>query len=295
MVQQEQSALRRVLKPSSEGHQMNLPVTLPDLAPPHFDLTFFAGAGGILLIDLVLSGDNALVIGATASRLPRARRMLAIILGGVGAIVFRLLLAGVATTLLQVSLLRAIGGAILIFIAIRLLVGVGDDADQRDRFRAHDRLFPAILTILLADATMSLDNVLAVGALAHGDLYLLTAGLILSMALLFVASALIAQIVDRFSWLIDLAALVLAWTAAGLILDDSVVRSQFPAVQPWSLYVRLGAVAFVLLIDIGLRLARTWRRPAPQVSANTDAAVDQANQANQANQREAAMEEEATG
>ncbi len=233
---------------------MILPFTLPSISPPTFDLTFFASAGGILLIDLVLSGDNALVIGATASRLPRSRRMLAIILGGVGAVLFRLILASVATTLLQISLLRAIGGVILLFIAIRLLIGENDA--QRDRFQAHERLLPAVLTILLADATMSLDNVLAVGALAHGDIWLLVAGLILSMALLFVASALIAQIVERFTWLIDLAAVVLAWTAAGLFLDDSLVKSQFPALEPWGLFVRLGAIAFVLVIDLIVRLVR---------------------------------------
>jgi YjbE family integral membrane protein len=233
---------------------MILPFTLPSISPPTFDLTFFASAGGILLIDLVLSGDNALVIGATASRLPRSRRMLAIVLGGVGAVLFRLILASVATTLLQISLLRAIGGVILLFIAIRLLIGENDD--QRGRFQAHDRLLPAVLTILLADATMSLDNVLAVGALAHGDIWLLVAGLLLSMLLLFVASALIAQIVERFAWLIDLAAVVLAWTAAGLFLDDSLVKSQFPALEPWGLFVRLGAIAFVLVIDLILRLAR---------------------------------------
>jgi predicted tellurium resistance membrane protein TerC len=83
-------------------------------------------------------------------------------------VLFRLILASVATALLQVSLLRAIGGVILLFIAIRLLFG--ENADQRDQFQAHERLLPAVLTILLADATMSLDNVLAVGALAHGDI-----------------------------------------------------------------------------------------------------------------------------
>jgi len=233
---------------------MILPFTFPTVSPPTFDLAFFASAGGILLIDLVLSGDNALVIGATASRLPRASRMLAIILGGVGAVFFRLILATVATELLQVTLLRAIGGVILIVIAIRLLVGQGDD--QSGRFAAQNRLLPAILTILLADATMSLDNVLAVGALAHGDIWLLVAGLLVSMALLFVASALIARIVERFTWLIDLAAVVLAWTAAGLFLDDALVKSQFPALEPWGLYLRLGAVAFVLVIDLILRLAR---------------------------------------
>jgi YjbE family integral membrane protein len=233
---------------------MILPFTLPSILPPTFDLTFFASAGSILLIDLVLSGDNALVIGATASRLPRSRRMLAIVLGGIGAVLFRLILASVATTLLQISLLRAIGGVILLIIAIRLLIGENDD--QGDRFQAHERLLPAVLTILLADATMSLDNVLAVGALAHGDIWLLVAGLLLSMALLFVASALIAQIVERFTWLIDLAAVVLAWTAAGLFLDDALVKSQFPALEPWGVFVRLGAIAFVLVIDLILRLAR---------------------------------------
>jgi YjbE family integral membrane protein len=256
MVQQRKRASRRgrALWSGKERRSMILPFTLPTISPPQFGLTFFAAAGGILLIDLVLSGDNALVIGATASRLPRSRRMLAIILGGVGAILFRLILASVATTLLQVSLLRAIGGVVLLVIAVRLLIG--EDDDQRDRFQAHERLLPAILTILLADATMSLDNVLAVGALAHGDIWLLVVGLLLSMALLFVASALIAQIVERFTWLIDLAAVVLAWTAAGLFLEDTLVKSQLPALDPWGLYVRLGAVAFVLVIDLLLRLAR---------------------------------------
>jgi YjbE family integral membrane protein len=243
---------------------MILPFTLPSILPPTFDLTFFASAGGILLIDLVLSGDNALVIGATASRLPRSRRMLAIVLGGIGAVLFRLILASVATTLLQISLLRAIGGVILLFIAIRLLVGQGDD--QSARFASQNRLLPAILTILLADATMSLDNVLAVGALAHGDIWLLVAGLLVSMALLFVASALIAQIVERFTWLIDLAAAVLAWTAAGLFLDDALVKSQLPALEPWGLYVRLAAVALVLVIDLFLRLRRSRAAAsAPQI------------------------------
>jgi YjbE family integral membrane protein len=256
---------------------MILPFTLPSISPPTFDLTFFASAAGILLIDLVLSGDNALVIGATASRLPRSRRMLAIVLGGVGAVLFRLILASVATTLLQISLLRAIGGVILLFIAIRLLIGESDD--QRARFQAHDRLLPAVLTILLADATMSLDNVLAVGALAHGDIWLLVAGLLLSMLLLFIASALIAQIVERFTWLIDLAAVVLAWTAAGLFLDDALVKSRFPALEPWGLFVRLGAIAFVLVIDLVLRRAR--RRggdSTPQVSDTALVAGDDVTQ-----------------
>ena len=95
------------------------------------------------------------------------------------------------------------------------------------------------------------------------------------MALLFVASALIAQIVERFTWLIDLAAAVLAWTAAGLFLDDALVKSQFPALEPWGLFVRLGAIAFVLVIDLILRLARSrGGGSTPQVSGSAPAVSD---------------------
>ncbi len=161
------------------------------------DLSYWATAGGIVLVDLVLSGDNALVIGAAASRLPRGQRLFAIIWGGVLAIVFRMLLAIVATELLYVSYLRTIGGVILLVIAIRLLLP--ESTTGQGQRGASSRLIPAILTILAADATMSLDNVLAVGALAHGQIELLVAGLLLSMLLLFIASALIARIIERAS------------------------------------------------------------------------------------------------
>ncbi|HEU5348363.1 MAG TPA: hypothetical protein VFU63_07100, partial [Ktedonobacterales bacterium] len=122
------------------------------------DLSYWATAGSIVLIDLVLSGDNALIIGAAASRLPRGQRLVAIIWGGLLAIVFRMLLAIVATELLYISYLRTIGGIILLVIAIRLLVT--EDSSEHEQHRTSSRLIPAVLTILAADATMSLDNVL---------------------------------------------------------------------------------------------------------------------------------------
>ena len=111
-------------------------------------------------------------------------------------------------------------GVILLVIAIRLLIPESPEQGSR---RASARLIPAILTILAADATMSLDNVLAVGALAHGQIELLVAGLLLSMLLLFVASALIARIIERVPLLMDVAAVVLAWTAASLVVEDAPV------------------------------------------------------------------------
>ena len=110
--------------------------------------------------------------------------------------------------------LRFIGGLTLFLISIRLLLPEGEDPRTR---QARDRLLPAILTILAADATMSLDNVLAVGALAAGNITLLVLGLTFSMALLFIASTIVARLIEYFAWLIDVAAIVLAWTSASLV------------------------------------------------------------------------------
>lgn len=242
-----------------------------------FDLSYWATAGGIVLIDLVLSGDNALVIGAAASRLPRTQRLIAIIWGGILAIVFRMLLAIVATELLFVPYLRTIGGVILLVIAIRLLLPEGDARNQR---QASARLLPAILTILVADATMSLDNVLAVGALAHRHIELLVAGLLLSMLLLFIASALIARIIEKAPLLMDVAAVVLAWTAANLVVEDAPVVAfvQQHMVLPgqWELYLHLIFVALILLADLVIRLVIRRRAASNASAAATDASAETA-------------------
>lgn len=220
------------------------PFSLPDLTR---NMPLLLSAGGILLIDMVLSGDNALVIGAAASRLSRGRRMLAITIGGLGAIIFRLILAVVATSLLLIPYVQAIGGIVLIFIAIRLLKPEDDAVDARSQ-EAKDRLLPAVLTILFADATMSLDNIIAVGALAKGNVPLLVIGVTVSMLFLFIASAVIARIIERFSWLIALAAGVLAWTAGSLFLEDPFVKTHAPMLLPWEHWIQIELVAFVLLI-----------------------------------------------
>jgi YjbE family integral membrane protein len=235
---------------------MNLPL----------DLSYWATAGGIVLIDLVLSGDNALIIGAAASRLPRGQRLFAIVWGGLLAIVFRMLLAIVATELLYIPYLRSIGGVILLVIAIRLLLP--ESPNGHGQRPASARLLPAILTILAADATMSLDNVLAVGALAHRHIELLVAGLLLSMILLFVASALIARIIERIPILMDVAAVVLAWTAANLVVEDApivdFVRARMTLPGQWQLYLHLIFVAVIVLVDLFIRLVILPRRRAAQ-------------------------------
>lgn len=216
------------------------------------NLSFVAAAGGIALVDMVLSGDNALVIGAAAGKLPRSRRMLAVVWGGIGAIVLRIVLAILATELLTVRYLQAFGGVVLFIIAIRILLPEREGGRQK---HASDRLLPAITTILVADVTMSLDNVLAVGALAAGNIPLLVAGLLFSMALLFVASTIIARLMDYFTWLLDAAAIVLAWTAANLVLEDQSVSSLLRISESarLTLAVHFGFVALILVADLFIR------------------------------------------
>jgi YjbE family integral membrane protein len=238
-------------------------------------LEFLGAVGSIILVDLILSGDNALVIGAAAAGLPRRQRWYAIVLGGGGAIVLRITFAVIATLLLRLPLLQAIGGFLLLLIAIRLLMDRSDAKHTKSAEHANPAkesepcseidapvtksFWAALLTILVADVTMSLDNVLAIGALAAGNLPLLAAGLLLSIILLLLGSALVAELIGRLPWLLDVATLALAWTAANMILDDirlGPVLEHFP----WA-HVVLPALAFgvVIAADVLLRLRDSQR------------------------------------
>jgi YjbE family integral membrane protein len=239
-------------------------------------LDLLGALAGIVLVDLVLSGDNALVIGAAASGLPRRQRWQAIVAGGAGAILLRIAFATAATLLLHLPLLQALGGAVLVLIAVRLLAersgpreeALAETADlvphePEERKPAARGFGAALLTILVADVTMSLDNVLAVGALAHGNIPLLAGGLLLSISLVLLGSALVAELIRWLPWLLDLAALVLGWTAASMVLDDRQVGPLL-ATLPWTRPVVLAlVVGIVLVADLLLRLRRARRASRP--------------------------------
>jgi YjbE family integral membrane protein len=223
--------------------------------------------GGIVLVDLVLSGDNALVIGAAAAGLHRRQRTLAIVFGGTVAIVLRIAFAIGATLLLAVPLLQAIGGLILIVIAVRLLMDRSDPAHAPDAPALEGSRLPsprksfaqALLTIVVADVTMSLDNILAVAALARSNIPVLIAGLLLSITLLLAGSALVAALIGRLPWLLDLAALVLGWTAARMILDDSRVAPLLKQIPLHEILLPVVLIGVVLAADLWLR-ARAARQ-----------------------------------
>lgn len=226
------------------------------------DLDFVVRFVSIALIDLALSGDNAIVIGMAAASLPRGQRRFAIILGGVLAIVLRVLLTSFATRLMLVPLISAIGGVVLFAVAWGLLK-VDTEAHERTVRTAHG-LRNAIQLIVIADFTMSLDNVLAIGGTARGDDVLVLAGLLISMPLLMVTGGFVSTLIDRFGWIVYLGAGAICLMAARMILEDGVVADRLRWGDAPTAAASLAiAVAFPIVFRwLHRRRARTVALPA---------------------------------
>lgn len=244
-------------------------------------LTALGIIGGIILVDLALSGDNALVIGAAAATLPPEQRRTALVLGGLGAILLRILLTVGAVFLLEVPLLQAIGGVILFAIAARLLAerySVRGEQKRASREVQERRLLGALLTIVVADVTMSLDNVLANAAIASGHILLLVIGLLLSIGVVLAGSALVAALMGRLPWLLDVAALVLGWVGAGMIVEDSRIGPLLPQVPYLQAIAIAIGLALVLVIDVFIRAraVRHRRRLAAEVEQTAEPEDDAA-------------------
>jgi YjbE family integral membrane protein len=175
----------------------------------------------IIVINLVLSGDNAVVIGMAAHRLPPGDRRKAIALGGAAAIVLRVILTVAAGRLLQISGLRVIGGLLLIWIAFKLLK---EEEESAEGIKAAGSMREAVTTILIADLVMSTDNVLGVAAAANNDMSLLVFGLVVSMVIILWMGAVVAGLINKFIWLSYAGAAVIAWTGTMMIFDDPLVE-----------------------------------------------------------------------
>lgn len=198
----------------------------------------------ITLIDLALSGDNALVIGIAAASVSAKRRMWVILIGGGMAIMLRILLTSIATLLMLIPLLSAAGGIVLFWVAYKLLrLGVLEGR-ERDKLEEAKNFRQALVLILAADFMMSLDNIIAVAGTAHGNVTLLIAGLLLSMPLLMTTGGAISLIIDRFRWLVFVGALAIAFTATRMVLEDRYIEARYP--QPT--FVVLGAAFLIGLI-----------------------------------------------
>ena len=221
------------------------------------DSSLIGAALEVLLINIVLSGDNAVVIGMAAHGLPPRQRRRAIMLGGVLAVVLRLALTIPAEWALQVPFLGAAGGLLLSWVAYRLLT-----SDEERDHGGGVSVWAAVRLMVLADATMSLDNVLAVAAIAESTAHpgpVLILGLALSIPIVLLGGGLIATLLERFPWLSWLGAAVLTITAASLITSDKGIRAYVGS-------SRASEVVFAAALS-GLVLGVAWRetrRAAPR-------------------------------
>jgi YjbE family integral membrane protein len=182
-----------------------------------------------LQFDLVLSGDNAVVIGMAAHRLPPRQRRFAILFGAGAAIVLRIGLTAIATMLLLLPWIRLIGGGLLLWIGVKLLK---EEEEVHEGTGGSERLIEAISTIVIADVVMSVDNILGVAAAAHGDIGLLIFGLVLSMIIMLAGGSLIANMIDKFWWLVYLGSAVILWTGAEMMFGDQLVVQQLGEHHP---------------------------------------------------------------
>lgn len=216
----------------------------------------------IVVINLVLSGDNAVVIGLAAHRLPPRQRRIAILFGGAGAVVLRLVLTAVATLLLLVPGLRQVGGALLLLIAFRLLEV---EEESEEGLKESVTFRDAIITILLADLIMSLDNILGVAAVANGNIPLLVVGLALSMAIVMFGGSVIAELMNRMAWLTYVGAAAIAWTGAEMALRGAEGEPIVPL--PDLALSGLAAIATALTLALAHWFHR--RRPRARATAGT--------------------------
>lgn len=181
------------------------------------DTTFWTSLLAIIGINLILSGDNAVVIALATLRLEGKEKKQGIFWGTFGAVILRVFLTAVAAFLLRIPFVQAVGGILLAFIAVKLLKGEDDDGD----IHAAGNLAEAIKTIIFADLLMSLDNVLAVAGASGGNLLLLILGLLFSIPIVIFGSTILSSIMKKYPWIISLGAGLLGYTAGEMILNDS--------------------------------------------------------------------------
>lgn len=209
---------------------------------------FWMSLVSIVVIDLVLAGDNAIVIGMAARNLPEHLRKRTILWGTIAAIIVRALLTLAVVWLLHIPLLRAIGSLILIWIAFNLLVSHKEDHDVA----SATSLLGAIQTIVVADVVMGLDNVLAIAGASHGSFLLVVTGLLISVPIMVWGSTIILHFMERFPVIVYVGSAILAWTAARMFTEEPLFADVFHPhpVLRWS---------FIVAVVVGVVALGVWR------------------------------------
>ena len=205
----------------------------------------------IVLIDILLAGDNAIVIGMAAKNLPVHLQKKAIWGGTIGAIILRLIMAFVFVEAINnIPALRLIGGIALLFIAHSLI----SDDDKEHKIEAKDALIPAITTIVVADGIMSIDNVLGVIGAANGHMGIAIAGILVTVPIIMFGSSLFIKIIERFPIILYIGGAILAYAGAGMFLEDDLVKE---VLAPYHTFITIG---FIALIFIRVFFSKWWQR-----------------------------------
>jgi YjbE family integral membrane protein len=214
---------------------------------------FWAALGSIILANILLSGDNAVVIALAARSLPPQQQKKAIVFGSAAAIVMRVVLTLIAVEMLKWPYLKIVGGLLLLYIGVTLLLEDGEDEGEIGR--QVSGLLAAVRTILIADLVMSLDNVLAVAAAAKGNTVLLVLGLGISVPLIVFGSTLLLRVMERYPLIITVGAALLGFLAGEMLLTDPAVTDRLGELPQAAANVA-GAVGAVLVVALGLYLQR---------------------------------------
>ena len=208
----------------------------------------------IIAIDIILGGDNAIIIALACRNLPKDQRLAGILWGTAGAIILRVILVFFATSLMEIPGLRLIGGILLIWIGVKLLTEV-ETHNFDGKINQSSNLLTAIRTIIIADFVMSLDNALAITAAAKGDIGLVVFGLLLSVPIIIWGSALILRLMERFPVIITAGAGLLGWLGGGLMISDKLL-AEFTAILPPATPTMATAIGAIFVIAVGRFIAK---------------------------------------
>ena len=218
------------------------------------ELATWLAIGKIIVVDILLAGDNAVVIGMAVSKLKSELQKKAILWGTFGAIALRFIFATILMEALAlIPALHLIGGLVLLWISIQLLKGDEEDAD----IESKDSLRGAIITIIMADAMMSIDNVLGVVAAAGGHLEFVIVGMLVTVPLLIFGSAMFAKIIDRYPIILWLGGGLLGWVAGEMIVEDNLLT---PHIAGFELTIKIVCILFVFAVALGIKQYRKNKR-----------------------------------
>ena len=212
---------------------------------------FWVAALEIVVINILLSGDNAVVIALACRNLPERQRRWGIIWGAAGAVILRIILTFFAVSLMKLPWLNLIGGVLLLWIGVKL---IADEEGDDHEVQAADKLFVAVRTIIVADLVMSLDNVIGVAGAAKGSVILIVFGLVVSIPLVVVGAQLIMKLIARFPVLVVAGGGLLGFVAGEMMIADTAVAESINARAPWLHWA--GPVAGIVLVVATAKLLK---------------------------------------